>query len=86
MRRPGTFLGVSFSILFSNNVAIIKGMLSKKAKDDFKKIIKKDYGADLTDDQAEELGVSLLRLIRVGLSALARDIDEKEKAKEKKAN
>ena len=58
-------------------------MLSKKAKDDFKKIIKKDYGADLTDDQAEELGVSLLRLTRVGLSALARAHDKKEKDKKK---
>jgi hypothetical protein len=53
-------------------------MLSKKAKDDFKKIIKKDYGKDLIDDQAEELGVSLLRLTRVGLSALARDLDKKK--------
>ena len=67
-------------------MGIIKGVLSKEAKDDFKKIIKKDYGADLTDDQAEELGVSLLRLTRVGLSAIARDLDAKEKAKEKKAN
>ena len=61
-------------------------MLSKKAKDDLKKILKKDYGNDLADDQAEELGVSLLRLTRVSLSAIARDLDEKEKAKEKKAN
>ena len=67
-------------------MAIIKGMLSKKAKDDLKKILKKDYGNDLADDQAEELGVSLLRLTRVSLSAIARDLDEKEKAKEKKAN
>lgn len=59
-------------------------MLSRKAKDELKKIMKKDYGSDLTDDQTEELGVSLLRLTRVGLSALARDTDEK--AKEKKAN
>ena len=58
---------------------IMKTMLSKKAKDELKQIIKKDYGSDLTDDQAEELGVSLLRLTRVGLSSLARDIDEKEK-------
>lgn len=61
-------------------------MLNKKAKDDLKRILKKDYGRDITDEQAEELGVSLLRLTRVGLSALARDYDKKEKAKEKKAN
>lgn len=61
-------------------------MLDKKAKDELKQIIKTDYGRDITDEQAEELGISLLRLTRVGLAALARSYDEKEKAKEKKAD
>ena len=53
-------------------------MLSKSAKDDLRQIISKDYGQNITDDQAEELGVTLLRLTRVGLSVLARDLDKKK--------
>lgn len=59
--------------------------LSKQAIEEFKKIIKKDYGKDITDEEAQELGVSLLRLTRVGLSATARAID-KENVKAKKEN
>lgn len=59
--------------------------LSNSAINDLKKIMKKDYGKDITDEEAQELGVSLLRLTRVGLSATARAID-KENAKAKKEN
>lgn len=61
-------------------------MMSKKAKDELRQIIKTDYGRDITDDQTEELGVSLLRLTRVSLAALARDYDKQEKDKETKTN
>lgn len=72
--------GVSFSRLFLKILAIILDMISKQAIKEFKQIIKKDYGKDLSEDQVEELGTSLLRLTRVGLSALARQ-SEKEKRK-----
>ncbi len=47
-------------------------MLSQKALHELKEIIAQDYGAAISDDQAKELGTTLLRLTRVGLSALAR--------------
>jgi hypothetical protein len=47
-------------------------VISNNALKEFKEIILRDYGVSLSDDQAKELGVSLLRLTRVGLSALAR--------------
>jgi hypothetical protein len=56
--------------------------LSKKAIEEFKAIIKKDYGKDITDEEAQELGVTLLRLTRVGLAATARAIDKENAKKE----
>ena len=44
----------------------------KKAIQELKEIVLRDYGATISDDQAEELGVSLLRLTRVALSTLTR--------------
>lgn len=47
-------------------------MLPAKALQELKRIIARDYGVAISDDQAQELGITLLRLTRVGLSALAR--------------
>lgn len=47
-------------------------MISSKALKEFKEIILHDYGVSITDDQAQELAVTLLRITRVGLSSLAR--------------
>ena len=52
--------------------------LKKQTIKELKKIIKNDYGVLLNDDQAQELGISLLKLTRLALTALAR-ADEKEK-------
>lgn len=52
-------------------------MLPSKASQQLKEIIARDYGVAISDDQAQELGVSLLRLTRVGLAALARANDQK---------
>lgn len=35
-------------------------------------ILKKDYGQTVTNEQAQELGVSLLRITRVAVAVLAR--------------
>ena len=56
-------------------------MLNKKATDELKQILKSDYGQNISTEQAEELGASLLRLTRVGLSALARKHEKEEKKK-----
>lgn len=53
--------------------------LPSKALKEFKAIIKKDYGKDISDADAQELGISLLRLTRVALSATVRSINEKTK-------
>ncbi|MFA5098747.1 MAG: hypothetical protein WC461_00810 [Candidatus Paceibacterota bacterium] len=44
---------------------------------ELKTIVEKDYGVLLSDDEAKELGVSILKLTRLGLTALAR-ADEKK--------
>ncbi|MEN9613895.1 MAG: hypothetical protein RLZZ347_202 [Candidatus Parcubacteria bacterium] len=47
-------------------------MLSQKATKELKEIVLNENGVSISDDQAVELGMSLLRLTRVGLSVLAR--------------
>lgn len=54
-------------------------MLSKEAKDDLRQIIKKDYGHDITDDQAEDLGGRLLSLARLARASMMRRYAQKEK-------
>lgn len=44
---------------------------------ELKQIVEKDYGVLLSDDEAKELGISILKLTRLGLTALAR-ADEKK--------
>ena len=43
----------------------------KKAIQDLKEIALRDYGVSISDEQADELGVSLLRLTRIAVVALA---------------
>ncbi|MDP8258816.1 MAG: hypothetical protein P9L90_05295 [Candidatus Aadella gelida] len=52
--------------------------LKKQTTEELKKIIKNDYGVLLNDDEATELGSSLLKLTRLALTALAR-ADEKKR-------
>lgn len=56
-------------------------MLTKKAREELKMILRKDYGQDVSDEDAEELGVSLLRLTRVSLQVLARKHEKETKEK-----
>lgn len=56
-------------------------MLNKKAREELKAILRKDYGQEITDEQAEELGVSLLRLTRVSLQVLTRKHEKETKEK-----
>ncbi len=51
-------------------------MLSQEAKKELKEIILRDKGISLTDEQAEKIGASLLRLTRLGVTALARASEE----------
>jgi hypothetical protein len=46
--------------------------LSKKAKNELQEIISRDYGVWISDDEINQLGISLLRLSRLALAALAR--------------
>jgi hypothetical protein len=46
--------------------------LPKKALKQLQSILEKDYGQKVSDKDANELGVSLLRLTRVGLGVMAR--------------
>jgi hypothetical protein len=47
-------------------------MISQEALKQLKIIVNRDYGLPITDDQANELAVSLLRLTRSGISAIAK--------------
>jgi len=51
--------------------------LKKKTIEGFKKIMEKDYGVKLSDDEADEFGSSLLRLTRLALRATVRSIENK---------
>lgn len=55
--------------------------LKAKTIQDFKKIIKRDYGQILSEEDANELGISLLRLTRLALTAQARTLEKAEKQK-----
>jgi hypothetical protein len=52
------------------------GLLNRKQIDTLKEIMLRDYGATLTDEDAQSLGVSLLRVSKLASVALAR-ADEK---------
>lgn len=51
-------------------------MLTQEAKNQLKAIMRRDYGAVISDEKAEELGVSLLRLTRTSITVLARAEDK----------
>ena len=68
-------------ITFLENLAIIKAILPKKATDELKAILKSDYGQDISTEQAERLGTSLLRLTKVSLGVLVRQYDKEKKEK-----
>ena len=54
--------------------------LKSKTIKELQKIVKKDYGAEISEEHADTLGMSLLRLARLALIALARkEKDEKKK-------
>jgi hypothetical protein len=50
-------------------------MLNAKALAELKEIFKRDYGVEISDEQADELGASLLRLTRSAVSTSVR-VDE----------
>ncbi len=55
--------------------------LKKKTIQDLQRIIKRDYGQNLSKEEANEFGISILRLTRLGLTAQARAIGKAEKQK-----
>jgi len=52
--------------------------LKDKTTKELQSIIKKDYGQKISKEQASELGISLLKLTRLALTALAREEDKKK--------
>ncbi len=50
-------------------------ILSPKSIRELKGILVKDYGRSVSDEEAQELGVGLLRISRVALGVLARKKD-----------
>ena len=57
------------------NKDLADGVASDK---ELQRIVKKDYGAEISDEHADTLGMSLLRLAKLALIALARK-EEREK-------
>jgi len=55
--------------------------LKKRTIQDLQKIIKRDYGQSLSEEEANEFGISILRLTRLGLTAQARAIEKAEQKK-----
>lgn len=55
--------------------------LNKKTIQEFQKIIERDYGQTLSEEEANELGTSLLRLTRLALTSQARALEKAEKQK-----
>jgi len=60
--------------------------LKKQTIEELKKIIKQDYGVLINDDEAIEIGSSLLKLTRLALVALARADEKKRLASSGKNN
>ena len=52
--------------------------LKRKTVEDLKKIIEKDYKISITDNEAKELGFSLLRLSKLATIGLARTQEKYE--------
>lgn len=50
--------------------------LKLSTTEELKNIIKKDYGSEISNEQVKNLGVILLRLTKLSVTALAR-VDEK---------
>lgn len=46
--------------------------LKRKTIEDLKKIVERDYKVSITDNEAKELGLSLLRLSKLAIIGLAR--------------
>ena len=55
--------------------------LKKRTIQDLQKIIKRDYGQTLSEEEANELGTSLLRLTKLALTAQVRALEKAEKQK-----
>lgn len=51
-----------------------------------KQIVLRDHGIQLSDEQAQAFGASLLRLTRIGATALARAGDKKLSAQAREEN
>jgi len=47
-------------------------MLSKQAIEEFKEIHKKEFGEKLSDQEAEEIGLRLLRLFKIIYSPISK--------------
>lgn len=45
-----------------NNLILTNSLVTRKELDKFKKIVRKDYGVELTDEQALEQATALLNL------------------------
>ena len=56
-------------------------LTDKKAIKELQAILKKDYGKDVSSEDAADLGHRLLRLTRVGLNAQLRLQQQNEKGK-----
>lgn len=55
-------------------------MLSKQALDDFKKVWKKEYGQDISDQKALEEGTALITLMKAVYRPIKKEwLDEYEK-------
>lgn len=54
-------------------------MISQEALKNLKEIMNRDYGLIVSDDQATELGMSLLRLTRIGIVAITKRDENKLK-------
>jgi len=50
--------------------------LSQEAIDEFKEIYKKEFGEEISDDDAREMGTRLLRVFRVLLEVVGKEAEE----------
>jgi hypothetical protein len=55
--------------------------LKKRTIQDLQRIIKRDYGQSLSEEEVNEFGISILRLTRLALTAQARALEKAEKQK-----
>jgi hypothetical protein len=52
--------------------------LSKEAIEELKEIYRKEFGKEISDEEAQEMGIRLIRFFKIILRPIPREMDNKQ--------